>query len=121
MSGAFEDVRLEQLCEVVDPRVGRKLFGVSGVAITTAAVDLIRRSGLRPARTIRLIHWGAEEVGLFGARAYADRHAKAIDDHVIGSESDFGADRVYRVDAHVSPEGMQVVDDMLRLHLRYCP
>ena len=87
----------------------------AGVAIATAAVDLIRRSGLKPARTIRLIHWGSEEVGLVGAKAYAERHAKALDQHVIGSESDFGADRVYQIDAHVSDEGQQVVDEMLRL------
>ncbi len=87
----------------------------AGVAITTAAVDLIRRSGLKPARTIRLIHWGSEEVGLIGAKAYAERHAKTLDQHVIGSESDFGADRVYQIDAHVSDEGQKVVGEMLRL------
>jgi hypothetical protein len=87
----------------------------AGVAITTAAVDLIRRSGLRPARTIRLIHWGSEEVGLIGAKAYAERHADTLDQHVIGSESDFGADRIYKIQGHVSKEGQVVVDEMLRL------
>jgi|AntRauTorcE11898_2_1112593.scaffolds.fasta_scaffold13600_2 Zn-dependent M28 family amino/carboxypeptidase len=67
----------------------------AGIAITTAAVKLILDSGLRPERTIRLMHWGAEEVGLLGARAYAEAHADEIDDHVTGSESDFGAERVY--------------------------
>lgn len=87
----------------------------AGVAITTAAVDLIRRAGLKPARTIRLIHWGSEEVGLIGANAYAERHAKALDDHIIGSESDFGADRVYQIEGHVSKDGEAVIDEMLRL------
>lgn len=87
----------------------------AGVAITTAAVHLIHKMGLRPRRTIRLIHWGAEEVGLYGARAYAERHQKELPDHVLASESDFGADRIYRIDAHVSPQGMTVVREMLRL------
>ncbi|MEM7244428.1 MAG: M20/M25/M40 family metallo-hydrolase [Acidobacteriota bacterium] len=87
----------------------------AGVAITTAAVNLIRKSGRRPARTIRLIHWGSEEVGLVGAKAYAERHADSIDQHVIGSESDFGGDRVFQIGGHVSDEGQVVVDEMLRL------
>ena len=87
----------------------------AGVAIATAAVDLIRRSGMTPRRTIRLVHWGAEEVGLFGARAYAEQHAQSIEQHVIGSESDFGADIVYRVTGHVSEEGEQFIDEMLHL------
>lgn len=87
----------------------------AGVAIATAAVDLIRRSGLTPQRTIRVVHWGAEEVGLYGARAYADAHAKTLDQHVLGSESDFGADVVYQLEGHVSEEGQEVVDEMLRL------
>ena len=87
----------------------------AGVAIATAAVDLIRRSGMQPKRTIRLVHWGAEEVGLFGARAYAERHAKTIDQHVIGSESDFGADIVYQVTGHVSEDGEAFIDELLEL------
>ncbi|MEE4299133.1 MAG: M20/M25/M40 family metallo-hydrolase [Pseudomonadales bacterium] len=67
----------------------------AGVAITTAAAKLILDSGLRPARTIRVVHWGAEEVGLLGARAYAQAHAAEIGLHVGGSESDFGAERIY--------------------------
>lgn len=87
----------------------------AGVAITTAAVDLIRRSGLQPKRTIRVVHWGAEEVGLYGARAYAEKHAKTLDQHVIGSESDFGADVVYGIEGHLSKDGEAVVEEMLRL------
>jgi len=87
----------------------------AGVAIATAAVDLIRRSGMKPQRTIRVVHWGAEEVGLFGARAYAERHARTLDQHIIGSESDFGADIVYQVTGHVSEEGEQFIDEMLGL------
>ncbi len=87
----------------------------AGIAITTAAVNLIRKMGLRPKRTIRLIHWGSEEVGLVGAEAYAKKHAAELDRHVLGSESDFGAERIYALNAHVSEEGEEVLNAMLRV------
>ena len=85
----------------------------AGIAITTAAVKLIMDSGLRPERTIRLMHWGAEEVGLLGARAYAAAHAATIDDHVTGSESDFGAERVYALSTGtLSAEGDELAREI---------
>lgn len=87
----------------------------AGVAITTAALNLIRKTGKRPRRTIRLIHWGAEEVGLLGAKAYASAHADTLDKHMLGSESDFGAERIYAINADVSEQSQVVVDAMLEL------
>ena len=87
----------------------------AGVAITTGALNLIRHMKLQPRRTIRLVLWGAEEVGLNGAKAYAERHAAELDQHVLGSESDFGAREIFRLHAHVSSEGSAVIDEMLRL------
>ena len=46
----------------------------AGVAITTAAAALIAQLPQRPRRTVRVVMFGAEEVGLLGARAYAARH-----------------------------------------------
>ena len=71
----------------------------AGVGITMAALELIKDAGLAPRRTIRLVLWGAEEVGLLGAKAYRDRYAAALGQHVIGSESDFGGGRVWKVTA----------------------
>ncbi|MEO1172412.1 MAG: M20/M25/M40 family metallo-hydrolase [Myxococcota bacterium] len=85
----------------------------AGVVITTAALHLIRKSGLKPARTIRVVHWGAEEVGLVGAKAYAKAHVG--ENFILGSESDFGAERIFRIDSNVSSEGQAVVDEMVRL------
>ena len=71
----------------------------AGVGITMAALELIKDAGLAPRRTIRLVLWGAEEAGLLGASAYRDRHSADLDRHVIGSESDFGGGRVWKVTA----------------------
>jgi hypothetical protein len=76
----------------------------AGVGITMAALELIKEAGLVPRRTIRLVLWGAEEVGLLGASAYRDRHAADLDQHVIGSESDFGGGRVWKVTAESQSE-----------------
>lgn len=68
----------------------------AGCGIITSAARRILESGITPRRTIRLLWAGAEEVGLFGARAYAERHPAA--EHAVAAESDFGADRVWRVE-----------------------
>ncbi len=67
----------------------------AGIAITTAAAHRIMRAG-QPRRTIRVVLFGAEEVGLFGGSDYFRRHRPA-NDVVLVAESDFGADRVWRV------------------------
>jgi carboxypeptidase Q len=84
----------------------------AGVGITVAALELIAQSGMRPRRTIRLVLWGAEEVGLLGARAYRQRHQAALDLHVIGSESDFGG-AVWRLTADSQTEEGDALFDLI--------
>ncbi|MDX2233196.1 MAG: M20/M25/M40 family metallo-hydrolase [Hyphomonadaceae bacterium] len=73
----------------------------AGVAITTAAAKLIRDLPRRPRRTIRVVMFGAEETGIHGGRAYAERHAASLDKHVIAAESDFGARAIWRLRTRV--------------------
>lgn len=68
----------------------------SGVAITTAAAKRIMDAG-RPLRTIRIVWFGAEEVGLFGGIDYQKKHGTEL--HYAIAESDFGADRIWKVDS----------------------
>lgn len=71
----------------------------AGVAITTAAAKLILDLPQKPERTIRLVLFGSEEVGLIGARAYTlVHHADKLDNHVVAAESDFGARKIWRFD-----------------------
>lgn len=53
------------------------------------ALRLIKQLG-RPKRTVRLVLWTNEEIGLSGALAYRDTHAKDLDKHVLAMESDNG-------------------------------
>ncbi|MDX3909813.1 MAG: M20/M25/M40 family metallo-hydrolase [Sphingobium sp.] len=81
----------------------------AGCAIVTAAAKQIMSSG-RPRRTIRLLLAGAEEVGAFGGKAYFAAHRN--DPHVLALESDFGADRVWRVDFKL-PDGHAALADRI--------
>ena len=76
----------------------------AGVGITMAALELMKEAGLAPRRTIRLVLWGAEEVGLLGAQAYREQHEASLAQHVIGSESDFGGGRVWKLTADSQTE-----------------
>jgi len=88
----------------------------AGVGITMAALELIKDAGLAPRRTIRLVLWGAEEVGLLGANAYRDQHEAELEQHVIGSESDFGGGRVWKVTADSqTEEGDALFGEIARL------
>lgn len=69
----------------------------AGIGITMAVGALLKP--MRPARTIRVVAFANEEQGLWGGRAYADKHAGDVANHVIAMESDFGAGRIYGFDA----------------------
>jgi Zn-dependent M28 family amino/carboxypeptidase len=68
----------------------------AGVAIAAAAAKRIMDAG-RPLRTIRIVWFGSEEVGLLGGYDYRKRHGK--DPHYALLESDFGADKIWKVDS----------------------
>lgn len=70
----------------------------AGCGIVVGAAHLILSLDEAPRRTVRVVLYGAEEVGLLGGRAYAERHADEMDQHIVAAESDFGADRIWRFD-----------------------
>ncbi|MBT8396528.1 MAG: M20/M25/M40 family metallo-hydrolase [Gemmatimonadetes bacterium] len=61
-----------------------------GVVAAWEAVRLMKELGLRPRRTVRVVGWTAEEVGIFGGQAYAEAPGRAQETHVLGIESDGG-------------------------------
>jgi len=68
----------------------------AGVAIATAAAKRIMDAG-RPLRTIRIVWFGSEEIGLFGGLDYRAKYGKQP--HYALLESDFGADKIWKVDS----------------------
>ncbi|ASK87537.1 M28 family peptidase [Sphingorhabdus sp. SMR4y] len=81
----------------------------AGCGIIAAAAKNIMEHG-QPLRTIRLLWAGAEEVGIWGGKAYRDAHRE--EKHAIAMESDFGADRVWRVEFTL-PDGAKPVADAI--------
>lgn len=82
----------------------------AGVGITLEAARLILASGWQPRRTIRLILWGSEELGLLGGRHYVAQHNAQLRQHVAGTESDFGAGRVWKMTSSVNDAAKPLVD-----------
>ncbi len=82
----------------------------AGVGIAMAAAHLIGQLEERPKRTIRVVLFAAEEVGLVGARKYLEDHLGELRNHIIGAESDFGAGRIWRLSSGVSENAVPVMD-----------
>ncbi|HEY9131357.1 MAG TPA: M20/M25/M40 family metallo-hydrolase [Dyella sp.] len=97
-----------------DPGTGAIDDG-AGVAIAMAAGKLIRDLPQRPDRTIRVIAFANEEMGLWGGRAYADKHAPDTVKHQLGTESDFGSGRVWRMSASVKPGAIGAIEQMAKV------
>jgi carboxypeptidase Q len=61
-----------------------------GLVVAWEALRLIRKLGLTPKRTLRVVGWTNEETGGRGAEAYRDAHRAEADRHVLAIESDGG-------------------------------
>lgn len=82
----------------------------AGIAIITEAGRLILDLEQRPDRSIHIIYFAAEELGLWGGRAWADKHRDNFENYQLGAESDFGAGRVYEIGARVSDQAWPVIE-----------
>jgi len=94
-----------------DPGTGAIDDG-AGVAIAMAAAKLIRDLPQRPDRTIRVIAFANEEMGLWGGRAYAEKHAADVGRFQLGTESDLGASPVWRMSASVKPQARGAIEQI---------
>lgn len=81
----------------------------AGCGIITAAAKKIMEQG-KPLRTIRILWAGAEEVGIWGGKAYRDAHR--TEKHALAMESDFGADKVWRVEYTLPEAGKDLKDQI---------
>ena len=83
----------------------------AGVAIVTAAAGvlqgLVKSSGLRPRRTVRVVLFGNEENGFDGALAYGDRYKDVV--HQLVAESDFGAGRVWGLRSRIQTDALPLM------------
>ena len=61
-----------------------------GCVAAWEALRLMKKLGLRPKRTIRVVMWTNEENGMRGGNAYKDAHINELDNHILAMESDGG-------------------------------
>jgi carboxypeptidase Q len=61
-----------------------------GCIATWEGLRLMKKLGIRPRRTVRLVLFTNEENGLRGGNAYRDAYARDADKHVLAIESDSG-------------------------------
>jgi carboxypeptidase Q len=74
--------------------VGRgAMDDAGGVVVAWEALRVLKRLGLTPRRTIRVVGWTNEENGLRGGNAYRDRYRAEAVNHVLAIESDGGVFR----------------------------
>jgi carboxypeptidase Q len=75
----------------------------AGVAVSMEAANLIRKLGLKPKRTIRVIAWMNEENGEVGSKQYAKDHEKDIQNHFAAMETDGGAGHPIGINIKAKP------------------
>jgi hypothetical protein len=85
----------------------------AGVGVVVAAAKaLMDAMPEGPDRTLRVVLFGAEEVGLVGAKAYAQKHQADLDNIVLAFESDFGAGDIWRLDHGVADDALPLIKSM---------
>lgn len=87
----------------------------SGCGLTMAAAKLIREHLGPLKKTIRVVLWANEEYGLSGAKAYYEAHKQQLDKHILGGESDLGADRIYAFGTRVADKALPIVNEISAL------
>jgi hypothetical protein len=87
----------------------------AGVGSMMAAAAMIGRLDERPRRSIRVLLFGGEEIGLVGVQQYAERHQDEIGNHLLGAEVDAGGGRVHTLTSGVGDAALPVVREMYKL------
>ncbi len=83
-----------------------------GVGMVMAAAYHIAQLPERPKRTIRVILFAAEEVGLLGAKQYMIDHKEEMSRHVMGAEWDFGVGHIYKMTPGVGASSLNAVREL---------
>jgi carboxypeptidase Q len=86
-----------------------------GCIITWEALRLMKKAGLQPRRTVRLVLWTNEENGTRGAAAYAERYSATATNHVFALEADSGVFEPARFGFSGSLAARNVIRDITSL------
>ncbi|MDA1080694.1 MAG: M20/M25/M40 family metallo-hydrolase [Gemmatimonadetes bacterium] len=102
--------------------VGRgAMDDAGGVVAAWEALRILKRLGLQPRRTIRVVGWTNEENGMRGGNGYRDAHRAELENHVLAMESDGGVFRPLGFGFTGSDAGFAVVQQVGALIERAVP
>ena len=85
----------------------------AGCVSAWEALRLIKQLGIRPKRTIRVVLWTNEEIGLGGGNGYRDAHRAELGDHIYALESDNGVFTPRGITFGGSAAGMAMVKSVV--------
>ncbi len=87
----------------------------AGVGAMMAAAAFIGQMENRPKRSLRVLLFAGEEIGLYGVNDYLKKHKDALDKHVLGAEADGGGGRVHTLIPGVGSTALLVINEMHKL------
>ena len=87
----------------------------AGVGSMMAAVAFIGQMERRPRRSIRVLLFAAEEIGLVGARTYFEEHEDELNKHLLGAEVDSGGGRAHTLISGVGETSVPIIREMHKL------
>lgn len=61
-----------------------------GTVVSWQVLNVLKKLGLRPRRTIRVVFWTNEENGLRGGQKYMENQGENVNNHILAIESDAG-------------------------------
>ncbi|WP_076417177.1 M20/M25/M40 family metallo-hydrolase [Colwellia sp. UCD-KL20] len=85
-----------------------------GVGMMMATVHHIAQLPVKPKRSIRVILFAAEEIGLVGAKTYVEKRNGDMAGHVIGAEWDFGVGPIYEMKTGVGKKSLPALYDFAK-------
>jgi carboxypeptidase Q len=83
-----------------------------GCIVTWEAARLMKKLGIQPRRTVRVVLFTNEENGLRGGNAYRDAYLKQAEQHVLAIESDSGVFAPSRLGFTGSAAAQQMIRDI---------
>ena len=92
---------------------GGTLDNGANAALLIDVARQIVRLGLKPSRTIRLVLWNGEELGMRGSFGYVQAHAAELDRHVVAGAVDIGCGRITGFYTNGRPDLVPIVDRLL--------
>lgn len=86
-----------------------------GCVAAWEAVRLMKKLGLRPRRTVRVVMWTNEENGGRGGKGYRDAHRDELVNHILAIETDGGVFKPRGLGFTGSAEARKIVNEIAQL------